>query len=204
MVNSPMFSNAGEFQATVATGTSNFDAQTAVAISDHIGIMINGSYGDETSDSTDDFHKHGFIEGGVGYYNKFGGKGRYEIYAGYGLGKVDGYFKNAIFDSEITNAKYNRIFIQPGIGISTGIYDGSFSPRFSFIQMNPTGTNFDPGSYNVFLEPVFTSKIGFKYVKFIFQIGASFPFGDENVNFDHQTLIMNVGLNINLGRLYDF
>ncbi|MEE4199006.1 MAG: hypothetical protein V2I54_15305 [Bacteroidales bacterium] len=64
MANSPMFTERGELQATIATGTSNFDAQTAYAITDHIGIMVNGSYGNETNDTTDDYHKHAFIEGG--------------------------------------------------------------------------------------------------------------------------------------------
>ncbi|MFC2104203.1 hypothetical protein ACFLS4_02470, partial [Bacteroidota bacterium] len=184
MVNSPMFSNQGEFQLTVATGNSNFDAQTAVAITDNIGIMMNGSYGNETNDSTADFHKHSFIEGGIGYYDKFGEKGRYEIYGGYGIGQVEGYFKNN-FVEEITNARYNRFFIQPGIGIASGIYDGSFSPRFALVQMNPKGPNFQTGEYDVFFEPVITNKIGFKYVKFIAQFGFSLPMGDQELNYDH-------------------
>lgn len=204
MVNSPMLSNQGEFQATVATGTSSFDAQTAFAITDNLGVMVNGSYGNETNDSTDDFHKHAFIEGGFGYYNKIGDKGRYEIFGGYGFGKVKGYYENALFDSQITDANYNRFFVQPGIGISTGIYDGSFSPRFAMIQMNPNGADFRTGKYNLFFEPVITSKIGFKYVKFVFQFGFSVPFGEQNLNYDYQPFIMNVALNFNLGRKYDF
>ena len=204
MVNSPMLSNQGEFQATIATGTSNFDAQTAFAITDNIGIMVNGSFGNETNDTTDDYHKHSFIEGGIGYYDKIGDKGRYEIYGGYGLGTVEGFFENAIFDSQKTDANYNRFFIQPGIGVSTGIFDGSFSPRFVFIQMNPGGTGFNAGNYNIFVEPVFTSKIGFKYVKFVVQFGFSIPFSEQELNFNYQTFIMNVGLNINLGRRYHF
>ena len=133
MVNSPMFTNGGEFQATIATGNNSIDAQVAMAVTDHIGVMINGSYGNETDDSTDNFHKHSFIEAGVGYYEKIGEKVRFEIFGGYGVGEVDGYFENNLFDDEITLAKYNRYFIQPGIGISTGIFDGSFSPRFVLV-----------------------------------------------------------------------
>jgi len=204
MVNSPMLSNRGEFQASIATGTSNFDAQTAFAITDNIGIMVNGSFGNETNDSTDDFHKHAFVEAGIGYFEKIGSKGRYEIYGGYGTGKVEGYYETSLFDSQITEAKYNRFFVQPGIGISTGIYDGSFSPRFAVVQMDPNGADFRTGKYNLFFEPVITSKVGFKYVKFIFQFGVSVPFGDENLNYDYQPFIMNIGLNLNLGRRYDF
>ena len=204
MVNSPMFTNAGEFQATLATGTSNLDGQVAFAVTDHIGIMANGSYGNETSDSSDQYHKHAFIEGGGGYYDKFGEIGRYEIYGGYGFGRVEGYFEN-LFDENLTNAHYNRFFIQPGIGISTGIYDGSFSPRFSMVQMNPKGITFENDNYKIFFEPVITSKVGFKYVKFVFQIGASLPVsGDDDLGFDNQPFIFNIGINLNLGRLYDF
>lgn len=202
MVNSPMLSNQGEFQATIATGTSSFDAQTAFAITDNLGIMVNGSYGNETNDSSDDFHKHAFIEGGFGYYNKIGDKGRYEIFGGYGFGKVKGYYENVLFDSQITDAKYNRFFIQPAIGLSTGIYDGSFSPRIVVVQMDPKGANFETGQYNSFFEPVITSKIGYKYVKFIVQFGFSFPIGDQELNYDHQPFIFNFGFNFNFGRKY--
>src|SRR6056297_213766 len=92
MANSPMFSNKGEFQANIATGTSNFDAQAAYAITDHIGIMVNGSYGNETNDTTDDYHKHSFIEGGLGYFENLGESLRYEIYGGYGIGKTEGFY----------------------------------------------------------------------------------------------------------------
>jgi hypothetical protein len=202
MVNSPMLSNQGEFQATVATGTSNFDAQTAFAITDNIGIMVNGSYGNETNDSTDDFHKHLFFEGGLGYYDKIGTKGRYEIYGGFGTGKAEGYYDNALVGSQITDANYNRFFIQPGIGMSTGIFDGSFSPRVVFVQMNPKGPNFETGNYNAFIEPVITSKIGYKYVKFIVQMGASFQLGDQELTYEHQHFIFNFGINLNFGRKY--
>ena len=205
MVNSPLFSNANEFQATISTGTSIFDAQVAYAVTDNIGIMVNGTYGDETSDSTDDFHKHAFIEGGLGYYNKIGAKGRYEIYGGCGIGTVEGLFENNLFDNDLTDARYNRFFIQPGIGISTGIFDGGFSPRFVMVQMNPHGMNFENGSYKMFFEPVITSKIGFKYVKFVFQVGASLPIsGNDDLGFDNQPFIVNLGINLNLGRIYDF
>ena len=203
MVNSPMFSNAGEFQATIATGNSDFDAQTAFAITDNIGIMLNGSYGNETNDSTDDFHKHSFIEAGMGYYERIGDQGRFEIYGGYGFGKAEGYFQNSFFDEEITDARYNRFFVQPGVGLATGIYDGSFSPRFVLVQMDPRGANFQTGNYDVFFEPVITSKIGYKYVKFIAQFGVSLPMGSDPVNYDHQRFIFNFGLNFNIGRRYD-
>lgn len=201
MVNSPLFTNAGDFQATIATGNSNFDAQTSVANTDNVGIMLNGSYGNETNDSTDDFHKHIFIEGGVGYSENISELGRFEIYGGYGFGEVKGYFKNS-FVEELSDARYNRFFIQPGVGISTGIFDGIFSPRFAIVQMNPVSNNFISGEYGVYFEPVITSKIGYKYIKFIAQFGILAFLGDQALKYDHQFFIFNFGLNLNIGRKY--
>jgi len=202
MANTPMFSNQGELQATIATGTSNFDAQAAYAVSDHIGVMVNGSYGNETSDTTDEFHKHSFIEGGVGYYDKLGKNFRYEIYGGYGFGKTEGEFDTE-FDSRITDANMQRIFVQPGIGVATGVFDGSFSPRFALVKMDPGEETFEKGGYNTFIEPIITTKIGYKWVKFVAQFGVSFPVGNNDINFDYQPVIINFGLNFNIGRIYD-
>jgi hypothetical protein len=204
MVNSPMFSNKGEFQANAGAGTSDLDVQVAYAMTDHIGVMVNGSFADRTKDSTDKFHKHIILEGGVGFYDKFGEIGRYEIYGGYGTGRVEGKYENIFSINQIADARYNRFFIQPGIGIATGIYDGSFTSRIALVQMNPNGAVFETGNYHGFLEPVFTSKIGYKYLKFTFQIGFSVPIGDNRLKFDYQPFIFNVGANLNLGRLYDF
>lgn len=118
------------------------------------------------------------------------------------LVKAEGYFEGALVGSERTDANYNRIFIQPGIGMSTGIYDGSFSLGVVFVQMNPKEPNFETGNYNAFIEPVITSKIGFKYVKFIVQMGASFQLGDQELNYEHQHFIFNFGINLSFGRKY--
>ena len=83
MVNTPVFSNKGEFQATVATGTSNFDAQLGYAITDNIAVIANGSYADQTNDTTDEFHKHLIIEGGLGYYRQISSSARIEVFGGY-------------------------------------------------------------------------------------------------------------------------
>ncbi len=214
MVNSPMFSNQGEFQITIAAGKespdaesevsiTNFDAQTALALTDHFGIMINGSYGKEKNDAPSSFHEHSFLEAGMGYYDKFRNKYRYEVFGGYGFGKTQGYFENGFVD-EITNVRYNRYFIQPGIGISNKIFDGSFSPRIVLVQMERLVSSSET-TYNTFYEPVITSKIGYKYVKFIVQFGFSIPIGDQELTYDHPNFIFNFGLNFNLGRkYYDF
>lgn len=109
MVNSPMFSNAGEFQATVATGTSNFDAQAGYAITDHIAVIANGSYADQTNDTTDEFHKHLIVEGGLGYYQKINSAARIEVFGGYGVGKIET-LEDYGMGLDQVDVQFNRIF----------------------------------------------------------------------------------------------
>lgn len=198
MVNTPVFSNKGEFQATVATGTSNFDAQLGYAITDNIAVIANGSYADQTDDTTDDFHKHLILEGGLGYYRKISSAARIEAFGGYGIGQIETFEENNLIDP-YTNVNFNRIFIQPGIGAATDFFDGSFAARLAIVQMKPGKNSTIPESWNVFIEPVITAKFGYKWVKAVIQFGYSFPTND-NLGYDHQRLILNFGLNFNIGR----
>ena len=202
MVNSPVFSNKGEFQATVATGTSNFDGQAGYAITDNIAIIANGSFADKTNDSTDEFHKHVILEGGVGYYRKISSTARIEAFGGYGAGKIQTLEDNGIFGLDVVDVNYNRIFIQPGIGAVTDFFDGSFATRISMVQMNPVNSQTLKSSWNTFIEPVITTKMGYRYVKFVFQFGYSFPLDGDKLDYDHQHLLINFGLNLNIGRKF--
>jgi len=203
MVNTPIFSNQGEFQATVATGTSNFDAQLGYAITDNIAIIANGSYADETNDTTEDYHKHLMLEGGLGYYKKISESGRIEVFGGYGISQIKTLVDNGSFGIDYVDVNYNRIFLQPGVGAVTDIFEGSFATRVAFVQMIPAPevTNISE-SWHVFLEPVMTVKVGYRYAKAVIQVGYSFPINEENIDYNTQGLIFNFGLNINIGRHY--
>ncbi len=201
MVNSPMFSNAGEFQATVATGTSNFDAQAGYAITDHIAVIANGSYADQTNDTTDEFHKHLIVEGGLGYYQKINSAARMEVFGGYGVGKIET-LEDYGMGLDPVDVQFNRIFLQPAIGASTDFFDGSFAARFAMVQMVPENAQTISKSWNAFIEPVITAKMGYKYVKAVIQFGYSFPTNEERIDYNHQRLILNFGLTFNIGRDY--
>ena len=69
------------------------------------------------------------------------------------------------------------------------------------VQMKPGKAQSLNESWNLFIEPVITAKVGYKYVKAVIQIGYSFPTND-NLDYDNQSLIFNLGLNINIGRDY--
>ncbi len=66
VINTPLLSNKDELQVSLNTGISGFDPQIAYAVTDHIGVMLNGSFTNRISDSTDNYHKHTFVEVGSG------------------------------------------------------------------------------------------------------------------------------------------
>lgn len=197
-VNTPLFSNKGEFQISVYKGLAGTDPQFACAITDNIGLMLNGSFANRTNDTTNNYHKHQFLELGIGYYSGIGEKGRFEVYTGYGFGKLSANYESGIF-SDRANVNTSRIFLQPAIGVSSDVYDGSFATRF--VAVNLTGET--ENSLGFFVEPVFTSKIGYRYVKGVIQFGMSFPFEEDQIEFNYQPFIFSIGVQANIGRIYD-
>jgi hypothetical protein len=198
VVNSPMFSNEGEFQGSVHTGLSGFDPQLAYAVTDHIGVMANGSFANWTSDSTDNFHKHQFFEAGLGYYTKVRTKGRLEVYGGYGFGKLETNSGSDLFLA-YTKVNSSRVFIQPAIGIASNVFDGSFATRLVMLNLS----QYNETNIGYFAEPVLTGKIGYKYVKVIGQFGISIPLNDTKIDFDYEPFIFSLGLQFNIGRMWD-
>ena len=54
-----------------------------------------------------------------------------------------------------------------------------------------------------FLEPAFTVKLGYKYVKAVLQVGLSFPTNKQNLAYDYEPVFFSLGLQATLGRDYD-
>lgn len=198
VVNSPMLSNKGEIQAALHYGSAGFDAQAAYAISNHIGIIANGSFANFTSDSTQDYHRHNFGELGAGYYSKIGHSGRYEVYGGFGLGNTEAEYSNSLW-TDRAKVNYTRAFLRPGIGVATDYFDGSLSPGFVMVNMKQ-----DQASLNAFMfEPVITGKIGYQYAKLVVQAGFSIPLG-EDPGFNYNPFMFSMGLQATLNRLFDY
>lgn len=223
IINTPMFTNAGEFQANIAYGSSDYNGQLGYAITDHIAVMVNGNYNNTVEvyeryndELRENHRKLYFIEGGLGYYNLFSVNGHYEVFGGYGTGQVD-ILHNSIDwldldpDGNVNN-KYNRYFLQPSIGFTRKVIEGNFTTRFVVVQLKP-GERILKESWNYLIEPAITARIGFKHIKGIVQIGYSFPLNGELANevpFDDHDLygesdrvnrlFFNLGLNFNIGR----
>ncbi|MBN2272801.1 MAG: hypothetical protein JXK95_00590 [Bacteroidales bacterium] len=198
VINTPMLSNKGEFQATVNAGLAGFDPQLSYAITDHIGVMLNGSFANRTSDSTDDFHKHIFVEIGSGYYKKIGTSGRFEAYGGAGFGKLQAEYENELWMAR-SDVNSLRFFIQPAIGASTDIFDGSFAARFVVLNLKQESES----NTGIFIEPALTAKVGYKYAKAVFQFGLALPLNSNTIEFNYQPFLFSVGLQATLGRKWE-
>lgn len=193
-INTPLFTEKHDASLQGSFGFNGYDVQAAYSPFKHFGIMANTGFYNVNDDS------HQFFEGGLGYYGDFETNGRYEVYAGFGNGNT--ILNNNIL-AERVSASYNRIFIQPAIGAKMNVFEASFAPRISYVNLydlrldNLTNTPTDA----LFIEPVVTAKVGYKYGKFFVQFGASLHTNDV-LTIYNQPLIFNMGLNLSFSKLY--
>jgi hypothetical protein len=203
MLNAPLFKGEEEFEASILTGTSGYDVQIAYAPINHLGFLVSGSYKDRRvdNDSTDfkNYHKHLFGEFGAGYFVKISDNFVFEAFAGGGYGSMEGvYHANFIFDfDDYDRVEYAKLFLQPQIGVANDVFEFAFATRLSGINVWYLDSS-DSTDFGLFLEPLLSFKVGYRYVKFTTQFGLSFPL-NENFDFEHNPFIFGVGLNFSFG-----
>jgi hypothetical protein len=193
-----MLSNAGEVQLSVHNATYGFDPQFAVAITDNIGIMLNGSFSDVSYESSDDYRKHKFFEMGVGYYRKLYENVNFETFGGYGFGKIQNNYKYYFWTPNGT-INYNRFFIQPTVSATYHPFEGCVSARAVHVSL----TDKDRSYQGIFFEPAITGKLTYKRIKGIVQFGFSIPVVDYDLAVEYQLVIASIGLSVNLGKMND-
>jgi hypothetical protein len=198
MINQPLLHQKGDLKVSASTGSSGFDPQLAYAVTDQIGIMANGSFAHYEENSQDNTstnnHKHQFYEFGGGYYKMLNPITCLEAYGGYGFGSVNGDYSD-LWESH-SDSRINRLFFQPGIGITNDFIDASFSPRIVWVDIIQSG---DHVSQCLF-EPALTAKFGYKHIKGIFQIGFSGPIGQDHYKFLYQPFMLSVGIQGSFGK----
>lgn len=193
VVNTPMLSQKDDLNAAINFGFSGTDIQSAYAVTDNIGIMVNGSFMNQVSDSSINYHRHIFAEVGLGYFKPLGRFGLFEVYGGYGLGRINSYQSSAGFSS-YADTYVNRFFIQPAIGFKSDYFELSFAPRTvrAFVtQGNVNKTGF-------FIEPTILLKAGAPMIKFITQFGLSYMINESSTSFLYQPFIFSFGLQYSL------
>lgn len=203
--NAALFRGAGEFQGSVHL-SEGIDAQGAVSVSQHIGLMGNYAYTNRTSSDVDNdnYVHHQFWEGALGYYQN-SDKFCYEIFAGFGQGEGTSYGNYSWFSSTDTEAtgKYNRIFIQPSIGSNHRIFNWIATARISYVDFQSFTSDTQVITYNnpvVFFEPAFTGRIFFGQSPIYsqFQAGLSMTV-EEQLPFDYEPFQFSIGFGFRLG-----
>ncbi len=123
-----------------------------------------------------------------------------DVYAGIGTGSLK---------SDIS-ANATRYFLQPGIGLKSPYFDAFFNLRFSGIRYNDfnalgrdeqylkekylinyEGKRFDDQTY-VFVEPAFTIRGGYRFIKCQMQLTLSQAL--SNVDWNHNEALFTVGI----------
>jgi hypothetical protein len=196
VLNAPLLTNKGEVQAAIHMGTSGFDPQFAYAITNHIGVMANASFMDETSDSTDSYHKHGFIEFGAGYFTNFARRFKFETFGGAGFGKISALYDNDLWTT-LSQVDVKRYFIQPTLGITSKVIDFGISARFALVNMKQETKS----TTGLMFEPAATLKLGWDHIKVVAQVGVSAPM-TKDVEFDYQPFLISLGLQANFGKIF--
>lgn len=196
VINQPLFKEKGDFKASLHGGISGWDAQTAYAVTDHVGIMAQGSFENFNSDETDDYHHHIFGEVGGGYFKALGQYGRFEAYGGAGIGKIN-VLNGSGYLEDYSDAVFGKVFIQPGIGFASDYVDFSFAPRIVWADI----LNQSAHRSRFFAEPAITGKVGYKKVKGVLQLGFSLPLGSRALDFNYQPFILSFGIQTDLNFL---
>lgn len=188
--------------------------QAAVAAGNHLGIMANGYFQSHNGDNNYQ-HRGGLFEVGAGYFTTHKNKEHlvFEAYGGGGVGRV--YKQEMIIsaDNQTQNlasftANGTKLFVQPGIGITTGIFDLALTQRLSavkyyrFNSQNYTPEQLQNDYLNnitkpmyLFVEPAVTARLGYKFIKLQAQYGLTM---NMSANIRHPSNFASLGLVVDL------
>ncbi|MFC5282878.1 hypothetical protein [Pedobacter alpinus] len=214
--NSPMLSAKNEIHASghiSLRGKLSFN--TAYAVSDHIGVLFNGSFINQ-SQRKKDFNQE-LVELGGGYYTTFGTDNNriLEIYGGFGRGTTNRIYRT--YDNDLLvftdnqNVRFNKSFIQvnysskekKSLTLFSKKYPLNYGTiiRLSHVNMsNFTRNNLaQPLEDNIFIEPVFFTRLKLNQ-NFQLQYTSGSNFGLKNRDFmTAGSSVFTLGLIVNLG-----
>lgn len=204
--NSPMFTKAGEFQASAQIG-NGIEGQSAFAITDHFGVIANYAYIDANDpEDVEDYLRHRLFEGGIGYFSNRDDS-FFEVFAGYGRGKGTTFESYEFFgtpSSMAATGRYERYFLQPSVGVNKEKFQFAFASRFSMVDFyefsNEIARRPVEEQPKFFFEPAIIGRINFanNHMFATFQAGASLGMSD-NVYFERRTFQLAGGLGFRIG-----
>ena len=211
--NVPLFQEKNEARLSAAVSVGDEyqggDFQAALAVSDHIGIMVNG-FTAKGEKEYEEFHlfstaqdheiirntgKGEFLEFGPGYYLPFPNHENilFETFAGLGFGNV-----SSGYNSQRSHVRFQRYSLQPSFGYTGRVFDIAFSMRFALLDYTDINYSSIPDAEAEYLhnlkvnnlsllyEPALTIRLGYQNVKLQTQLGFSENASDtdfrDNIN----------------------
>jgi hypothetical protein len=209
-INSPLIKEKGDLTTSASIGLSGsglFNSQSAFAISNHTGLMLNGMYHSRRfsgDDSSVEKLKMFFCETGAGYFTSEGKDNNwlFQCYSGFGYGSTSDKISNNTSSNPEVSAKYFNIFIQPGFAYIGKNIQVSFDMRANYVHLfdihaylydqfewwNTDSKFYSDTTLNfVNLEPAITIQAGSGKLKGVFQLGLILPTINPETYFDIST-----------------
>lgn len=189
--NVPLLRNKGNTNISLLLSDYSYEMQGSYAVTDNIGLMINGSYlGYFSSSATASERGRGSgLSGelGAGYFRPAGRNFIFETYGIFGLGRMENNFYGSPGGNTYGDiqADFKKYILQPAFGFSNGYVDIVFSNRLILLQYHHIrgnlvfqGANQPDYLYrnrsNVLYEPAFTLRTGLKNIKLQAQMVLSY------------------------------
>jgi len=196
MHNVPLLKKEGD----IAVHLTPANVQGAYAVTENIGVMVNGQWGgsswDENSSGDIEYKsRRKFAEAGIGYYSFKDEEKSFEVYGGGGIGSLS-LNNNWGSDPQKVNAMATKFFIQPSVGISKEYFDLAFAVKavnLKFYDVHSENYSDDDLIAKklfhidteplLFIEPSFTARAGVKNIKAHFQYLYSSKISGPEINY---------------------
>lgn len=198
--NVPLFHEKGKLRLSGVKGYGTYhksiELQSALSVSDKIGIMANGFIAKGGDKYESNYGEGTYYEAGCGYFKPIGKKFVFETYGGMGLGNVKNYYE----DHGYSDLDFNKYFLQPSFGLTTKYFDVALSARFCGLYYNnifnrsiqDERENIEyiiANRFSYLFERALTLRMGWKDLKIQIQYGYStnmsypkYPMDEFNFN----------------------
>lgn len=202
------YEESGDVSLSGFIGSTGYDGQVSAAITNNLYIYGAASFMEEDSTSyeDDDYLKHNYQEGAIGFYHCIESSGRYTMHMGIGHGEAEAYDRFNFFGDQkvAADGKYRKYFFQSALGMSKDIVDLGGSIRYSYVdfyEFNSNGEDYGRVEhiFNHFIEPSFFVRLGYKYVKLHFQYSRAFGLSHESpFNYKSNRISMGITFKYNI------
>lgn len=194
--NVPLFTGKGQARVAAFTDGGSAEVQGAYAVSDAVGIQLNGGFYFPPNEDNGNGGNGRYVEGGVGYSSPISADGKviFETYGLLGLGGLENHFPSSTGSSPGTTgtieSKAFRYGLQPAVGFRSPFFEAAVSAKMLGINYYDVNgslifDNTDQVSYlrdnnrQFVFEPALTLRAGVEWGKIQLQVVRSFNLTDD-------------------------